>query len=46
MITLVFEHITWDQAWEMLTKMAGNPECTELIMVNNINTVTLLFRDS
>ncbi|CAD5206460.1 unnamed protein product [Bursaphelenchus okinawaensis] len=27
-----FEHITWDQAWEMLTKMACNPECTELTL--------------
>lgn len=30
----VFEHITWDQAWEMLTKMACNPECTEQILVS------------
>ncbi|KAI6230307.1 hypothetical protein M3Y99_01077200 [Aphelenchoides fujianensis] len=27
-----FENITWDQAWEMLQKMAANPECVELIL--------------
>ncbi|KAI6195032.1 hypothetical protein M3Y96_01188100 [Aphelenchoides besseyi] len=28
----IFENITWDQAWEMLQKMASNPECVELIL--------------
>uniref|UniRef100_A0A915DP43 ANK_REP_REGION domain-containing protein n=1 Tax=Ditylenchus dipsaci TaxID=166011 RepID=A0A915DP43_9BILA len=28
----LFDNVSWDQAWEMLQKMACNPECIELIM--------------
>uniref|UniRef100_A0A915DUS2 Fructose-1-6-bisphosphatase class 1 C-terminal domain-containing protein n=1 Tax=Ditylenchus dipsaci TaxID=166011 RepID=A0A915DUS2_9BILA len=27
----LFDNVSWDQAWEMLQKMACNPECIELI---------------
>lgn len=29
-----FDGIKWEQAWEMLQKMAGNPECIEIIIVS------------
>lgn len=29
-----FNGIEWEQAWKMLRKMAGNPECIEIIIVN------------
>uniref|UniRef100_A0A915E4T8 D-fructose-1,6-bisphosphate 1-phosphohydrolase n=1 Tax=Ditylenchus dipsaci TaxID=166011 RepID=A0A915E4T8_9BILA len=30
-IAPLFDNVSWDQAWEMLQKMACNPECIELI---------------
>lgn len=36
-----FEHINWQQAWQMLEKMAANPECAnELIMVIYLLIIT------
>jgi hypothetical protein len=26
--------VTWEQAWELLSRMAGNPECLEIIQLS------------
>lgn len=33
----IYETYTWEQSWDMLQKMASNPECTDLIIVLQSN---------